>query len=523
MFSRRIPRAVVLFLLLLSACATAPSSKGASSRRRPSCGFGGGCAFFNQVHRSVSMPRPAPRTSEPSGGLAPIEARHVDVDYLSGLLVRAGVPPTALPRDRRPLTPAQAIALLNQVLEAQVPLKDFGPWRMAVYLLLEVVHGGAAVPPPTLRERMARFAPLLVLRPDGYLVRATTGRAVQQAGQMRFEGGALRAEGFAVGPFYLPRQGFLYPVDETLEIHPDAVLAGVYVPDEDTLGPMLEGVEQAAVDSITGLLSVVQHPSESLEALARLPSVVRTLVENSPQYYQHFQAVSHGERVRLVSRLVTNVALVCLTAEAGSARVASAGNALGNLRVPVLSLSARGTLALEQVVVPAGRVVTAVSAAPGALYIVHMAGRGAGGGGGNGEGGSSWKPPIGGPGRWIQKNEAMLAPAKRYQAQVGRAPEGWVYRVEHAGEKADLDDFTGTKLVEAKEPGYAKFLDDELSPLDFFEGFREMIATARRQYRVAQNTPLQWIVAEKRLADYLRKAFAQAGLRIEVVHIPAQP
>src|SRR5690606_12561330 len=37
--------------------------------------------------------------------------------------------------------------------------------------------------------------------------------------------GALRAVGFQVGPFYLPRGKFLYPVDDSLEIHPDAVLA----------------------------------------------------------------------------------------------------------------------------------------------------------------------------------------------------------------------------------------------------------------------------------------------------------
>jgi hypothetical protein len=51
---------------------------------------------------------------------------------------------------------------------------------------------------------MRRFHALLVLRPDGYLVRATTGRAVQHVGEVQFINGALCAEGFQVGPLYMP-------------------------------------------------------------------------------------------------------------------------------------------------------------------------------------------------------------------------------------------------------------------------------------------------------------------------------
>lgn len=142
--------------------------------------------------------------------------------------------------------------LLNRALEAQVSLKDFGPWRMAVRLLLEVAQGQRDVSCKVLHERLSDFSELLVLRPDGYLVRATTGRAVQHVGQVRLEQGTFRADGFEVGPFYRPRGGMLYPVDETLDIHWDARIAGVYVPDEGTMGPMVEGMGLAVVDAVSG-------------------------------------------------------------------------------------------------------------------------------------------------------------------------------------------------------------------------------------------------------------------------------
>ncbi len=447
----------------------------------------------------------------------------MEVDYFSGLLVRAGVAPGELPKQWRELSPPEATRLLSRVLAAPVALKDFGPWSMAVRLLVEVARGAQPVGRGELYGRMRRFHELLVLRPDGYLVRATTGRAVQHAGEVEWVGEAPRAEGFEVGHFYQPRKGMLYPVDSALDIHPDAVLAGVYVPDEGTLGPMLEGMNLALEDTVSGLIALVLHPVDSLEDLARLPAAVRALVENAPEYAEYLRGVTHGERVRVLARLVTNVALVCASGGAGGARVARVGSQLKGLSVPVLSLSAGGALVLERVAVPADRVVTAVSGATGGLFIVHMASQGAGGAGGAGAGGKGWTPPPGGPGKWVPKNEGMKPRARQYQEQVTGVPEGWVYRVEHAGERADFEAFTGTRLVEAKGPGYEKFLDESLEHLDFFEGFREMLATAERQHRVAQGMSIQWLVAEKRLVDYLRKQFGRMSLNIEVVHAPFRP
>jgi NADPH-dependent ferric siderophore reductase len=62
--------------------------------------------------------------------------------------------------------------------------------------------------------------------------------------------------------------------------------------------------------------------------------------------------------------------------------------------------------------------------------------------------------------------------------------------------------------------------------LDFlpnFKGRGKLLDQARRQDKVANGTPVRWIVAEEKLAGALRKMFKEAGLPIEVVHVPPTP
>ena len=414
--------------------------------------------------------------------LGPIQSSALDVDYFQGLLVRAGVPPQVLPKDERRITPEEALALLSWVLKADVKMKDFGPWRMASHLLWEVVNGQQTVSRAEMYERMHRFASLLVLRPDGYLVLATTGQALQYIGTVRLEDGALRAEGFEVGPFYtVIQERFLYPVDGSLTRHPDARVAGVFTPDDGTLGPAMEGAGLGVVDTVTGIVSLVLHPRESLEGLAQLPTAVRTLIENSPEYWEHFRSRPSGEQVRNVSRLLTNVLITCGTAGAGSSGAASAVGRWSKLGMPVLTVSAQGTLAVRRVAVPAQAVVTAVSTGAGAVLILHMAAQGAGGSGGSGL--KPWTPPVGGPGKWVRKAEGMKPRARQYQSQVSGAPEGWVYRVERAGETYDFDGFKDGHLIDGKGPNYDNKFLDTLEPEPWFKetGARELLKNADRQ------------------------------------------
>lgn len=457
--------------------------------------------------------------------LGPIQSSALDVDYFQGLLVRAGVPPQVLPRDERRITPDEALALLSWVLKADVKLRDFGPWRMASHLLWEVVNGQRTVSRVEMYERMRQFAALLVLRPDGYLVLATTGQALQYVDTVRLEDGALRAEGFEVGPFYSVVQGrFLYPVDGSLTRHPDARVAGIFTPDDGTLGPAMEGAALGVADTITGIVSLVLHPLESLEGLAQLPVAVRTLIENSPEYWEHFRSLPSGERVRHVSRLLTNVLITCGTAGAGSAKVASTMGRWGRLGMPVLTVSAQGTLAVTRVAVPAQALVTAVSTGTGAVVILHMAAQGAGSSGGSGL--KPWTPPVGGPGKWVRKSEGMKPRARKYQSQVSGAPEGWVYKVERAGETYDFDGFKDGHLIDGKGLNYDNKFLDTLEPQYWFEetGARGLRKNAERQLRIANGTPIQWHVAEEKAARAIRKLLQDNYLDgIQVIHTPMVP
>jgi len=129
----------------------------------------------------------------------------------------------------------------------------------------------------------------------------------------------------------------------------------------------------------------------------------------------------------------------------------------------------------------------------------------------------------GGPGDWVKAGESMPEQARRYQAQVTRAPEGYVYRVKLGDKNVKFDGFDEGVLIETKATGYAQWVDKNLNFAGIFKGRLQMLEQARRQLEAARGTPIRWIVAEEKLAGALRKMFAGAGFPIEVVHIPPKP
>jgi hypothetical protein len=128
-------------------------------------------------------------------------------------------------------------------------------------------------------------------------------------------------------------------------------------------------------------------------------------------------------------------------------------------------------------------------------------------------------PPPGGPGKWVQVNESMSDRAREYQAEVTGAPKGSAYRVRRGDEEVDFDGYDPKEdlLLEAKGPGYEQFLDETLDFKTFFNGENPLFEQARRQVRLAQGTPIRWIVAEERFALKLREVFRNRGVRIKVV------
>ncbi|MFL5355237.1 Tox-REase-5 domain-containing protein [Archangium sp.] len=443
----------------------------------------------------------------------------MSLDYFQGLLQFVGVPADALPVDGSTLSPEQALKLLPHVLNAEGTLGDFARRRMAVHLLLEVATGAGPVTRGALHARMDRFHRLLVLRPDGYLVRPTTGEAMQKAGEVRLGGDGLpRAGRYEVGPFYAIEDGQLWPVDSELEVPPGAVPLGLYVPDNGVLLPALEGAGQALGDVVGGLLQAVVHPVDSLENLARLPGAVRELLQHAPEYREAFLRAPRGERVRLVARLTTHVLLTVGTAGEGAAAAASWGSGLSRLSVPVLSLTREGALALRLVAIP-GRTVAVAGQALSATYVLHMAAVGVAAAGP----GPSWTPPVGGPGQWVPKNEAMSERSRRFQHKVTKAPAGWVYRVLRNGEKADFDGrdpVTGV-LLETKGQGYDRHFGADLKPKPYFKGDKRLVRQALRQLDVANGIPVRWHVAEPRMVDILKELFRNAKIDgIDVVYTP---
>ncbi|KFA89004.1 Tox-REase-5 domain-containing protein [Archangium violaceum] len=442
------------------------------------------------------------------------------LDYFQGFLAQAGVPSTALPKDGRTLAPRQAMELLPHLLSTPLTLGNFGLRRMAAHLLLEVAAGGEAVTRDELHARMRRFSRLLVLRPDGYLVRSTTGSAVQKAGQVVLaEDGTLRAGRFEVGPFYAIEGGRLFLVDQGLEVPKGARPAGPYAPDDNPALAVAEGAVLAVVDMVEGLYRLAFYTGETLEGLAQLPGAVRLLYENSPQLWEEFRHKPYAEKVRTVSRLATGAVLTVGTAGAGTAKVAAWGGKLESLTVPLLSLSGEGLLAVRLVAVPIGSVATAAAPALSATYVLHMASTGAPGAGGGG----GW-PPIGGPGQWVEDTSSMSEQARAYQAQVTGAPSGWCYKVCRNGKCVEYDGFEPTEgvLLEGKARGYAHWFDKDLEPtLEFYGGLDDMLKQAARQYQMAAGRTIRWHVAEPRMVAVLRKHFDEANLgSIEVVYTP---
>jgi hypothetical protein len=414
------------------------------------------------------------------------------------------------------------VELLPHLLSTPVTLGNFGLRRMAAHLLLEVATGGAPVSRDELHARMRRFSRLLVLRPDGYLVKPTTGMAVQRAGEVVLaDDGTLRAGRFEVGPFYAIEGGRLFPVDATLAVPHGARPVALYVPDDGVFLPVAEGAVLAVVDTVEGIYRLVFHPGETLEGLAQLPGAVRQLYENAPHLWEEFRHKPYAERVRTLSRLTTGVVLMVGTAGTGAAKAASWGGKLGSISIPLLSLSGDGLMAVRLVAVPVGSMVTTAAPALSGAYVLHMANVGAQGSGGGG----GW-PPVGGPGHWVEDTSSMSEQSRAYQAQVTGAPNRWCYRVCRGSDCVDYDGYdpkTGT-LLEAKAREYDKWFDKDLKTRFKYEGADSMMKQARRQIGLAGGLRVRWHVAEPRMVAILKKLFKENNIEgIEVVHTQPLP
>jgi Restriction endonuclease fold toxin 5 len=443
------------------------------------------------------------------GGVGGVSARgSVQVDAWERLLTDAGLEE----RDERPLlgsslTPTQVAGLLKVLLRKQVTLGTF-PARMAVgHLLREVLERGEVSRDELLR-RVERFARVAVLRPDGYLAWVRTGRTQQKTPPVEWRDGTFRAGPFELGRFYVSNGYVFRLADERLEPVDNSVFVEVY-DDADYVSRTLDGAESAFVKLALSLGHFFTYPLDSLAAMKELPAGVAALIASSPEYFERFRYMTRGEQVQAVAELATNLLVTTGTATA-TTRTVTGALAGAEATVPVLSLSAQGALTIERVAVPVGRAAVVLGGGPGAAIILQRANTAAG-----------QPSPSGdrGPGRWEDASESMSEASRKYQAQVTGAPVGKVYKVQ--GVK--FDGFKTGVLLETKGPGYAKFLKDG-SFRSWFRGADGMLEQAKRQFKAAKGTPIQWHFAESEVADAVRDMFRNEGLgAIKVVYTPPSP
>ncbi|WP_306799692.1 Tox-REase-5 domain-containing protein [Corallococcus sp. AS-1-6] len=382
---------------------------------------------------------------------------------------------------------------------------------MAVgFILREVMEGGEVTRQELLR-RVERFSreQIAVLRPDGALAWALTGRTQQKVATVEWKDGAFRAHGFELGRFYSGKGGVFRTVDARLQASDWRPLAEVY-DDADVINRTLDGAEDAFVELYHALGQLLTRPVDSIAGLSNLPAGVAALITSSPMYWERFQSMTRGEQIREVSRLTTGL---IMTGGAASATTRTLkGMALGaEATVPVLSLSAEGALALERVAVPAGRAAAAVSGGPGAVVILQRANTTPNGG-----------APSQGPGQWGPAQESMSTRARRYQEQITGHTADEAYWV--AGVK--FDGFKKGVLLEAKGPGYTNKFLDTLDPKSWFEptGAKGLVDQALRQRDsvLGMGIAIEWHVAEEGAAKAIRKLLQDNGVReIAVIHTPA--
>ncbi|MFL5350952.1 MAG: hypothetical protein ACJ8AT_39795 [Hyalangium sp.] len=264
------------------------------------------------------------------------------------------------------LETADAHKLWEALARTRMTLRSFGPRRALIHLLRQVLTRNEDVPYPELLQRLRPFHFLVVMRPDGYLVSALTGKPLQRMGRVELREGKFMAGTFEVGTFYRDKGGVFYPVDDSLR--PSGPLLGELGLERDWFNAALDGGQDALGEMGLALAQFVTSPVRSLQGLQQLPSAVAALIASSPDYFASYSALPLQEQIREAARLSTHLLMLYGSAAGTATRISMAGAAL-----PVLSLTAEGALAVEQVVVPVGTTAAALGTGAGALYVLMEA------------------------------------------------------------------------------------------------------------------------------------------------------
>ncbi|QRO01428.1 hypothetical protein JRI60_21610 [Archangium violaceum] len=152
---------------------------------------------------SLVLPGPlgCASSTPPSQAFGSTRDKLAELDEFGVLLLKAGLPTEFLPMGSE-LSPSQARQLRLHFDLNPPRLMEYSPWLVADVLLLEVARKQEATSRAELGRRVQEFKTLFVLRRDGYLAEALSGRPVQCVGPVEIRDGGLRAGTFEVDNFY---------------------------------------------------------------------------------------------------------------------------------------------------------------------------------------------------------------------------------------------------------------------------------------------------------------------------------
>ena len=404
------------------------------------------------------------------------------------------------------LEPEDSRALWNALTRSKPTLARFAPRRTLHAFLHPLLPTREAVPYAECLRRLLPFQSLVVMRPDGYLASALSGRALQRMGTVELRDGRLMAGAFEVGAFYLNKGGVFFTPTPSLQAANGLPLGELGL-EHDVFNAALDGAEDALAEMVLALGHLVLHPIRSLEDLAQLPSAVAALVASSPEYFARYSALPLQEQVREAARLSTHLLTFYGSASGTAARIGTLGP-----RLPVLSLSAQGSLTLAQAALPAGTRVTALGSGVSSVYVLMAPAKP--------PRTRSTATPAQEPGQWRRRKFSGSPQARRYQEQISGRSADEVYYI---GE-VEFDGFQNGVLLEAKAENYRQFFDKDGQPYYWFEAsgsFKQLIEQAYRQSQTAKGLVVQWHVAEQGVATLLRQQFKSEKLfNIEVVYTP---
>ena len=121
------------------------------------------------------------------------------------------------------------------------------------------------------------------------------------------------------------------------------------------------------------------------------------------------------------------------------------------------------------------------------------------------------------PGKFITVNENMSNRAAAYQTKITGNAADTSYIVNNV----KFDGYNSGILLEAKGPGYAKFVKNGRF-MDFYRGKEKLIEQAYRQLQAANGVSIEWYIAEQDALQAIQNLFDDFGIEgIKLILKPA--